>query len=73
MIVRKRNHLKRRVKLNLLAAYCDISPITLSRIINNHIKPSQRLAEKLAEGANKMCLTEDYFKPIDFIPRHLRN
>ena len=73
MNVNKRNVLKRSVKLNLLAAYCDISPMTLSRIINNHSKPSQRLAEKLAEGANKMCLKEDYFKPIDFIPRHLRN
>jgi len=73
MNVNKRTLLKRSVKLNLLAAYCEISPMTLSRIINNHIKPSQRLAEKLAEGANKMCLTEDYFKPIDFIPRHLRN
>lgn len=69
----KRNYLKKSLKLNLLAAYCGISPITLSRIIHNHSKPSQALAEKLAEGANKLCIADDYFKPEDFIPRHLRN
>jgi len=73
MIVRKRNHLKRMLKLNLLAAQCEISPETLLRIINNHIKPSDELAQKLADTANKLCFTEDYFKAEDFIPKHLRN
>jgi transcriptional regulator with XRE-family HTH domain len=73
MIVYKRNHLKKMCKLSLLASQCDISPMTLSRIINNHIKPSQELAQKLADTANKLCLAEDYFKAEDFIPKHLRN
>jgi transcriptional regulator with XRE-family HTH domain len=68
----KRIHLKRSVKLNLLASRCDISPMTLSRIINNHIKPSDDLARRLAETANQLCFSEDYFKAEDFIPRHLR-
>ena len=71
MIVRKRNYLKRMVKLYILADQCGIRPQTLSRIINNHIKPSEELAQKLADTANKLCFTEDYFEARDFIPRHL--
>lgn len=73
MIVRKRTELKRMTKITTLAELCNISPITLSRIINNHIKPSQELAHRLAENANKLCLTEDYFKPEDFIPQSIKD
>ena len=72
MTVNKRNYLKRSLKLNLLAARCEISPMTLSRIINNHIKPSDELAQRLADTANQLCFSEDYFEARDFIPNHLR-
>lgn len=73
MTVNKRNHLKRMIKLNVLASLCEISPMTLSRIINNHIKPSDDLAQRLADNANKLCASDDYFQPGDFIANRFKN
>jgi len=67
MNVNKRSHLKKMAKLNILAAECGISPMTLSRIINNRIKPSYDLARRLANKANELT-SSNYFNAQDFIP-----
>jgi len=72
MVEYKRSYLKKAVRLTLLATHCGITLNTLSRIIHNHLKPSDDLAQRLAETANKLSFSEDYFKAEDFIPRHLR-
>lgn len=73
MTVNKRNQLKRLTKLNLLASLCEISPVTLSKIIHNHLKPSDDLAQRLADNANKLCASDDYFQPGDFIANRFKN
>ena len=72
MYVNKRAVLKKSVKLNALAGLCKITPDHLSRIIHNHVKPSQDLAERLAVSANILCGSVDYFTAADFIPTRFR-
>jgi len=63
----KQQSLKEMVKLNVLARLCEIQPSYLSKIINNHVKPSQDLAERLAVAANILCGSADYFTAADFL------
>lgn len=63
----KQQSLKEMVKLNVLARLCEIQPSYLSKIINNHVNPSQDLAERLAVAANILCGSADYFTATDFI------
>ena len=69
MKVYKRQFLKKHVKLSLLAERTGITLSYLSRIINNHIIPSDDLASSLAEHANILSFQNDYFTPSDFIPK----
>ena len=45
----KRKKLKKSVKLGVLAEKAGTNQVYLSKIINNHAKPSLELASKLAE------------------------
>ena len=63
----KQQSLKEMVKLNVLARLCEIQPSYLSKIINNHVNPSQDLAERLAVAANILCGSADYFTAADFM------
>ena len=69
MKVYKRQFLKKNVKLSLLAERTGITLSYLSRIINNHLVPSNDLAASLAEQANILSFQTDYFTPSDFIPK----
>ena len=69
MKVYKRQFLKKNVKLSLLAERTGITLSYLSRIINNHLVPSDELAASLAEHANILSFQTDYFTPSDFIPK----
>ena len=69
MKVYKRQFLKKHVKLSLLAKRSGITLSYLSRIINNHIVPSNELAQTLAEQANVLSFQEGYFTAADFIPK----
>jgi len=73
MYVNKRTVLKKSVKLNALAGLCKITPDHLSRIIHNHVKPSQDLADRLAVSANILCGAVDYFSADDFIPTRFKD
>jgi hypothetical protein len=68
----KRQHLRQMVKLNTLARLCEIQPGYLSRVIHEHVKPSQELAEKLAMNSNLLIGSKDYFEPADFIAARFR-
>lgn len=70
MKVYKRRFLKKHVKLSLLAERTGITLSYLSRVINNHLVPSNELAASLAEHANILSFQTDYFTPSDFIPKH---
>jgi transcriptional regulator with XRE-family HTH domain len=69
MKVYKRQFLKKNVKLSLLAERTGITLSYLSRIINNHLVPSDDLAICLAEQANVLSFQDGYFTPSDFIPK----
>ena len=69
MKVYKRQFLKKHVKLSLLAERAGITLCHLSRVINNHLVPSDDLAATLAEHANILSFQTDYFTPSDFIPK----
>jgi transcriptional regulator with XRE-family HTH domain len=69
MKVYKRRFLKKNVKLSLLAERTGITLSYLSRIINNHLVPSDDLARCLAEQANVLSFQEGYFTAADFIPK----
>jgi transcriptional regulator with XRE-family HTH domain len=69
MKVYKRKFLKDNVRLNVLAKRSGITPVYLSKIINNHIVPSNELAQTLAEQANVLSFQEGYFTAADFIPK----
>ena len=69
MKVYKRQFLKKNVKLSLLAERTGITLSYLSRIINNHLVPSNDLAASLAKQANILSFQTDYFTPSDFIPK----
>ena len=69
MKVYKRQFLKKNVKLSLLAERTGITLSYLSRIINNHLVPSDDLAASLAEQAKILSFQTDYFTPSDFIPK----
>ena len=69
MKVYKRQFLKKHVKLSLLAERTGITLGYLSRIINNHLVPSDELAQSLAEQANVLSFQTDYFTAKDFIPK----
>jgi len=62
----KRRKLKESIKLSVLAKQAGTSQVYLSKIINNHVKPSLELATKLAELANQMTFSKT-FKPKDFL------
>ena len=61
----KKKQLKQRVKLSSLANLSKCHPVYLSKIINNKTVPSDELAERLAECANKLY-GEEAFHRIDF-------
>jgi transcriptional regulator with XRE-family HTH domain len=63
---KKRKKLKESVKLGVLAKQAGTNQVYLSKIINNHAKPSLELATKLAELANQMTFSKTY-KPKDFL------
>ena len=65
MRTNKKKQLKQRVKLSSLADLSKCHPVYLSKIINNKTIPSDELAERLAECANKLY-GEDVFHRIDF-------
>jgi len=69
MKVYKRQYLKKTVKLSLLAERTGITLSYLSKVINNHVMPSDELATSLAEQANILSFQTDYFEPSDFIPK----
>ncbi len=69
MKVYKRQYLKKTVKLSLLAERAGITLSYLSKVINNHVMPSDELAASLAEQANILSFQTDYFEPSDFIPK----
>ena len=69
----KRQHLRKMVKLNTLARLCEIQPSYLSKVIHEHVKPSQELAEKLAEKSNLLIGSTDYFEPADFIAARFKD
>ena len=69
MKVYKRQYLKKTVKLSLLAERTGITLSYLSKVINNHVMPSDELATSLAEQANILSFQTDYFTPSDFIPK----
>lgn len=69
MKVYKRQYLKKAVKLSLLAERTGITLSYLSKVINNHVMPSDELAASLAEQANILSFQTDYFTPSDFIPK----
>ena len=62
----KRKKLKKSVKLSVLAEKAGTNQVYLSKIINNHAKPSLELASKLAELANQMTFSKTY-KAKDFL------
>jgi len=62
----KRKKLKKSVKLGVLAEKAGTNQVYLSKIINNHAKPSLELASKLAELANQMTFSKTY-KAKDFL------
>ena len=61
----KKKQLKQRVKLSSLANLSKCHPVYLSKIINNKTTPSDELAERLAECANKLY-GEEVFHRVDF-------
>ena len=61
----KKKQLKSRVKLTALANLSKCNHMYLSKIINNKTIPSDELAERLAECANKLY-GEEVFHRIDF-------
>tara|TARA_Y100001972_G_C7546549_1_gene274837 strand:- start:407 stop:784 length:378 start_codon:yes stop_codon:yes gene_type:complete len=65
MRTNKKKQLKQRVKLSSLADLSKCHPVYLSKIINNKTIPSDELAERLAECANKLY-GEEVFHRIDF-------
>lgn len=65
MRTNKKKQLKQRVKLSSLANLSKCHPVYLSKIINNKTVPSDELAERLAECANKLY-GEEVFHRIDF-------
>ena len=69
MKVYKRKFLKDNVRLSTLARKAGITPVYLSKIINNHTVPSDELAETLAKQANLLSFQTDYFTATDFIPK----
>ena len=62
----KRRKLKQSVKISALANQAGTECSYVSKIINNHVKPSLELAIKLAEVANQMTFSKTY-KPKDFL------
>tara|TARA_Y200000002_G_scaffold46383_1_gene33565 strand:+ start:107 stop:484 length:378 start_codon:yes stop_codon:yes gene_type:complete len=65
MRTNKKKQLKQRVKLSSLANLSKCHPVYLSKIINNKTIPSEELAERLAECANKLY-GEEVFHRVDF-------
>ena len=65
MRTNKKKQLKQRVKLSSLADLSKCHPVYLSKIINNKTIPSDELAERLAECANKLY-GEEVFHRVDF-------
>ena len=65
MRTNKKKQLKQRVKLSSLANLSKCHPVYLSKIINNKHTPSEELAERLAECANKLY-GEEVFHRVDF-------
>lgn len=61
----KKKQLKSRVKISALADLSKCNHMYLSKIINNKTTPSDELAERLAECANKLY-GEEAFHRIDF-------
>ena len=66
MTAKKKEELKRLVKLKLLAHEAGTSLPYLSLIINNHRSCSLDLAERLASSAN-MLQNHLTFSPLDFM------
>lgn len=62
---RKKKQLKTRVKISALADLSKCNNMYLSKIINNKATPSDDLADRLAECANKLY-GEDVFDQSDF-------
>ena len=65
MRTNKKKQLKSRVKISALADLSKCNHMYLSKIINNKTTPSDELAERLAECANKLY-GEEAFHRIDF-------
>lgn len=65
MRTNKKKQLKSRVKISALADLSKCNHMYLSKIINNKTTPSDELAERLAECANKLY-GEEVFHRIDF-------
>ena len=61
----KKKQLKSRVKISALADLSKCNHMYLSKIINNKTTPSDELAERLAECANKLY-GEEVFHRVDF-------
>ena len=58
MTKEKRQQLKAMARLNILAEKVGTDAPYLSRIINNQVRPSVELAERIAATANQMLFAQ---------------
>lgn len=56
----KINLLKKNVKMKGLASLAQISPIYLSNVLHGREKPSQELAQKLADLSNTLSFSNSF-------------